>query len=153
MARSDRPPRDPPPPGHRARQAVDPRTVRPPSSPSGVTPPRGGYRSVAGPSTRTPPPGPSPIQSRRVDHPYVPTEPIDVEIVEPPSKPVRIDHAESSAALTIPRPAKSALKIATFIVFAILGAGVWGWGAFATFLFAVAATGLIAHWIEALETT
>lgn len=46
------------------------------------------------------------------------------------------------------RPKNRPLRVTSFIGFSILGAGAWGWGAFATFLFAIAATVTLSNIIE-----
>lgn len=141
----------------RIREPVDPRSVKPPASPSGVVPPRSVLHVAMADHERRGQEQQQRISDLKVRlqdraHPYVPSDPIDVEVVETrqdtpvhvtPNKP-----GAGSAVLAVSSKAKSAVKISTFVTFVLLGAGVWGWGPIGTFLFAVVVTAVIDTWLD-----
>lgn len=56
--------------------------------------------------------------------------------------------AAAKVATTPPRRRRTGLRVVSFVGFVVLCGGVWGWGAFATFVFAFLSTTAIASWAE-----
>ncbi len=83
------------------------------------------------------PEAPEPTRSRPV---------VEAEVVEVTTGPAHLRTAGPTAVAKRSSGPARGLSIAVFVTFVILGAGVWGWGAFATFLFALLSTALISNW-------
>jgi hypothetical protein len=141
MARSDRPPRTP----------RDPRRPAPPDLTElkerlqRGRAPNDGYTITQVPVFRPDPRSPYvPTNTREPEPPGT----IEAEVVSV-SNGQRTEMRATATTAVAKRssPARSGLRLVTFMTFGVLGAGVWGWGPFGTLIFALVATAVISDWL------